>query len=172
MKLWIIILCLSSNIVLAKDFKLARGQAEYTVSHLVKTVKGTSKELKGKMVCNDGSCEFLVAIAVKSFISSDSNRDSNMQTILEIIKYPLITVQGQLTESDLAKDHFALLAKEKLHGVEKDYTLKLVKKEQFSGSLTLSLKDHNVERPSLLTVAIENEVPVHFSLLWSEDQAR
>ena len=60
--------------VLARDLSLAQAKAEYTVKHIFKTVKGESNDLKGKMVCEKQICEFLVAIASKSFISSDSNR--------------------------------------------------------------------------------------------------
>lgn len=168
MKIWFALVVCCFNLVWAAEYQIKNPRAEYSVSHLVKTVKGVSTQLKGKMVCTDGQCEFLVAIPTKSFVSSDSNRDSNMQTILEVIKYPLITVKGKVSESDLKKEKFDLPAKVSFHGVEKEYTLKLENKNGFSGSLVILLEDHKVERPSLLTVAIDNEVPVAFSLNWVE----
>ena len=168
MKIWFVLIVCSFNLAWATEFKIAQPQVEYTVSHLVKTVKGVSKEMKGKMVCNDGQCQFLVAIPAKSFVSSDSNRDSNMQTVLEVAQYPLITVKGSLAEADLQKEKFEVPAKVLFHGIEKDYKLTIEKKNGFTGLLTLRLEDHRVERPSLLTVSIENEVPVNFSLNWVE----
>jgi hypothetical protein len=154
-----------------REFRLEQGRAEYVVSHLVKTVKGVSTELKGKMICANGQCEFLVAIPVKSFISSDSNRDSNMLTVLEAARYPLITVKGELTEADLRKESFEIVAKVLFHGVENSYKVRLDKQAAgLSGSLVLLLESHKVERPSLLTVAIQNEVPVLFSLNWIEEK--
>src|SRR5665647_662914 len=87
---------LVSGMAQAKDYILSNGKAEYMVKHLFKTVKGESKDLRGKMSCKNAQCEFLVAIPVLSFVSSDSNRDLNMQTILEVSKYPLITARGVL----------------------------------------------------------------------------
>ncbi len=152
----------------AKDLSLSHAKAEYTVTHIFKTVKGVSIDLKGKMVCENKKCEFLVAIGSKSFVSSDSNRDLNLQTILEVTKYPLIMVKGTLSEADLSKDQFDVPSKVSFHGIEKEYTLKIKRSEPFSGQLTLLLEDHNVERPSLLMAKIDNEVPVHFNFDWKE----
>ncbi len=129
MKFWPIFIAMTLNIAWAAEFKIAQPHAEYVVSHLVKTVKGVSTQLKGKMVCNEGKCDFLVAIPVKSFVSSDSNRDSNMQTILEVVQYPLITVKGQLMETELQKANFVVPAKVLFHGVEKEYLISVEKKK-------------------------------------------
>lgn len=171
MKIWCALL-LFSQVALATDYQITHPQAEYTVTHLVKTVKGVSKEMKGKMVCVDGQCEFLVAIPAKSFVSSDSNRDSNMQTILEVVRYPLITVKGQFDEANLQKDKFDLNAKVLFHGIERDYKLRIERKNGFTGTLNLLLEDHQVERPSLLAVAIHNQVPVNFSLQWTDSTVK
>jgi hypothetical protein len=170
MKSFFLLLLLAiSSLSWGGEYRLERGRAEYVVSHLVKTVKGVSTELKGKMVCAQGQCEFLVAIPVKSFISSDSNRDSNMQTVLEVARFPLITIKGELPAAELQQESFEVVAKILFHGVENSYKVKLQKKQTgLSGSLVLLLESHKVERPSLLTVAVHNEVPVLFSLNWVE----
>lgn len=161
-------LFLSASIAQAKDFSLANAQAEYTVKHLVKTVKGESKELKGKMVCESQNCEFLIAIRPVSFVSSDSNRDLNMHTILEVSKYPVITVKGTMPEADLGKPNYELKSKVSFHGIEKEYLLKIKNGAVSKGQLTILLDAHNVERPSLLLAKIDNEVPVDFSFKWQE----
>ncbi len=159
-------LVLGVNLSFASEFKLQNGQAEYTVKHLVKTVKGQSKDVKGKMICDKGLCQFLVAIPVKSFISSDSNRDLNMLTILEASKYPLVTVKGELKEEDFKKDQYSLKAIVNFHGIEKNYTLNVQRKNVSSGNFSVLLDDHKIERPSLLTVEIDNNVPIDFSFDW------
>lgn len=152
----------------AKEFKLTDARAEYEVKHLVKTVKGESKELKGKMVCEKSLCDFLVAIPVKSFVSSDSNRDLNMQTILEVTKYPLITVKGKISEQSLSQKQYEVKGLIGFHGVEKEYFFNITTGNPQSGEVVIKLEDHNVKRPSLLTVSIDNEVPVRFSFNWKE----
>jgi hypothetical protein len=162
------VLFLSVLNVQAKDFSLAGAKAEYTVKHLFKTVKGESKDLKGKMVCENQNCEFLVAIASKSFVSSDSNRDLNMQTILEVTKFPLITVKGKIPEADLAKPQYTIKSLVSFHGIEKEYILKINKASPSSGEFVLLLEPHKVERPSLLMAKIDNEVPIIFAFDWKE----
>jgi hypothetical protein len=163
-----IYLLLSFYTLEAKDFTLSHAKAEYTVKHIFKTVKAKSHDLKGKMVCEKMICEFLVAIATKSFLSSDSNRDLNMQTILEESKYPLITVKGKVTESDILKEDFEVKSLVDFHGIEKLYSLKIKRGSPSSGSLTILLEDHEIVRPSLLMSRIDNEVPVRFTFEWKE----
>ena len=152
----------------AKDYVLAQAKAQYTVKHLLKTVKGESQELKGKMICEKEKCDFLVAFPAKSFVSSDSNRDLNMQTILEVSKYPLVTVKGSVAQADLAKTNYQVKSLVNFHGIEKEYLLSIRGGGVSEGQLTILLEDHKVERPSLLMAKIENEVPVNFSFKWQE----
>lgn len=152
----------------AKEFMLTKANADYTVKHLFKTVKGESNELRGKLVCDKDACDFLVAIPVKSFVSSDSNRDLNMQTILEVTKYPLVTIKGTFPEADLSKPQFDVKSLVSFHGLEKEYVLSIKNGALPSGQLTLLLEDHMVERPSLLMAKIDNKVPVSFTFVWKE----
>lgn len=167
MKILLVIgLLLTFNSIKAKELSLSQAKAEYTVKHLLKTVKAESKDLKGKMVCENQICEFLVAISSKSFLSSDSNRDLNTQTLLEVTKYPYITVKGKISESNLMKEQFEVKSLVSFHGIEKQYSLKISKGSPSFGQLTIYLEDHQVERPSLLMAKIENEVPVNFTFEW------
>lgn len=166
-KIFLVFVLIFSQFALAKEFKLSNAKATYTVKHLLKTVKGESNELKGKMVCEKSQCDFLIAIPAKSFISSDSNRDLNMHTILDVIKFPLITVKGSIAEIELVKNQFDLKAVISLKGVEKEYILKISRNNNLTGNFVLLLENHKVERSSLLMVAIDNEVPIDFSFDWS-----
>ncbi len=169
MKNLILILVLfSSTSLLAKDFKLASAKAIYTVKHLMKTVKGRSEELKGKMVCDQKECEFLIAVPAKSFVSSDSNRDLNMQTILDVARFPLVTAKGKFPATELEKSDWTLKSLISIHGVEKEYLVKIKKSQMMEAHFNLKLEDHKIERPSLLTFKIENEVPMDFEIHWAE----
>ncbi len=165
---FIVVLALSAQIIHAKNFALTNAKADYTVKHLVKTVKGESNELRGKLVCEKENCEFLVAVPAKSFVSSDSNRDLNMQTILEVTKYPLITIKGSFPEANLSKPNYEMKSLISFHGVEKEYVLHIKNGSQLTGDFTLLLEDHKVERPSLLMAKIDNKVPIHFTYSWKE----
>ncbi len=164
----LIVLFISTPSVFAKEYKLHSGSASYTVTHTFKTVEGVSKDAKGKMVCGEKNCEFLIAIRIDSFRSSDSNRDLNMLTILESDKFPLITIRGNFDSSLLKVKDSKISSTILLHGIEKDYVLQLTEILSGTGHLTLDLGSHQVQRPSLLTVKIKNEVPIHFNYTWQD----
>ena len=169
MKIFLLIaLLLVTGSLWSKNYTLEGAEATYTVKHIFKTVKGKSQELKGKMVCEKSECDFLVAAPAKSFVSSDSNRDLNMQTILETKKFPLVTVKGKFSEDNLSKESFEMKSLVNFHGVEKEYLVKISKKNPYEGRFVLLLEEHRVERPSLLTSKIDNEVPIDFSFRWKE----
>lgn len=165
---YFVLLLITVSAAHAKEYKLQSGSATYTVTHTFKTVDGVSQAVKGKMVCAEKSCEFLIAVRTDSFKSSDSNRDLNMLTILESDKFPLITVRGNFDSSLLNQKDAKINSTILFHGVEKTYELQLAQILAGEGRLTLDLEAHKVERPSLLTVKIKNEVPVLIKYAWSE----
>lgn len=163
MKVLLLICLLFSVTAFAKELKLENSKISYEVKYLTKTVIGESKESKGKMVCENKECDFLVAAPVKSFVSSDSNRDLNMLTILEATKYPVVTVKGKLPEEKLSEKQYQFNANVSFHGVEKEYPITVSGNH---GKFTVNLENHKIDRPSLLTVKIDNEVPISFEFNW------
>lgn len=166
--LWLLILF--SPLAFAETYELARGSGTYTVKAFGKTVQGESKELKGKMECGDKECEFLVAAPVKTFASSDSNRDSNMEQTTEASKIPVTTAKGKFPKTDLSQGKWTLPCEVDFHGVKRNYNVTITKKseEGFSADFILLLEEHKIERPSLFTVKVQNEVPMHFDLQWKK----
>lgn len=154
--------------VLADTWDLQQGIGTYQVKHLVKRVESESKDIKGKIDCPKNECEFLLAVPVKSFTSSDSNRDSNMRDTVESLKYPVASAKGKFPKSDLDKTSWTIPAEVEFHGVKKPYEIKVSKGDngKFKASFTLKLDQHKVERPSLFGVKIDDEVPMDFNLTW------
>lgn len=149
-------------------WQLERGKGTYEVKHLVKRVQGESQAIKGKMECGETECEFLVAVPVNSFTSSDSNRDLNMQMAVESSKYPLASAKGKFTKADLAKGSWKMPADVEFHGIKKQYQIQMHKKgeAEFMTDFTLMLVEHSVKRPSLFGIELDNEVPMHFEMQW------
>lgn len=155
----------------AEDHSLLSGTSTYTVKHLIKRVQGESGELKGKVSCPGAECEFLIATPVKSFTSSDSNRDENMRVTLESIKYPLTIATGRIpreTFLKMGKSRIPVMIE--FHGIKNTYEAVIERnsKSEMMADVILKLTSHNVVRPSLFGVSIDDEVPVHFKLKWSE----
>src|ERR1700729_2865392 len=78
---------------------LKQSTLTYHVSHPLHESEGVSHAAKGKGVCHDGQCDFLIAVPVKSFDSGDSNRDLHMLQVVRGGQFPLITVRTHLPES-------------------------------------------------------------------------
>jgi YceI-like domain len=146
---------------------LSMGSATYHVQYTLKKVEATSKEVKGKIMCPTEECEFLLAVPLKSFESSDSNRDLNMQMTTEADKFPLATAKGKFHIDELKKDKTIIQAQVEMHGITKTYPVTL-EKQGSKASFKLDLEAHKIERPSLFGIKIKNEVPMDFDLKWSK----
>ncbi len=86
----------------ATNWALDSSTLTYHMSHPVHEVDGTSHVAKGKGVCKDGQCDFLLAVPVKSFDSGDTNRDLHMLQVTRGAQFPYVTVRLHLPESALA----------------------------------------------------------------------
>lgn len=146
---------------------LSLGQATYHVKYTLKKVEATSVEMKGKINCDTKICEFLLAIPIKSFESSDSNRDLNMLQITEASKYPIASAKGTFPKEVLTQENAKIEAEVDFHGVKKNYTIALKEKFQ-KASFVLDLDGHKIERPSLFRIKIKNEMPLDFVMKWTE----
>ena len=71
----------------------------YHVSHPLHQSEGVSHAARGKGVCHDGQCDFLIAVPVKSFDSADSNRDLHMLQVTRGAQFPIVTVRTRVPES-------------------------------------------------------------------------
>src|SRR5579871_1217582 len=78
---------------------LKQSTLTYHVSHPLHESEGVSHAARGKGVCHDGQCDFLIAVAVKSFDSGDSNRDLHMVQVTRGAEFPMVTVRTRLPES-------------------------------------------------------------------------
>lgn len=171
MKLCLCLFLAMISSAFAETWVIQKGSGVYEVKHLIKTVRSESKELKGKMECSEKECEFLIAAPVKSFASSDSNRDSNMLDTTEASKFPVTSARGKFPKEDLMKSgEWTLAVDVEFHGVKKTYQAKVerVKDQVFKSSFILKLDQHQIDRPSLFGVKIDDDVPMTFDISWSK----
>jgi hypothetical protein len=152
----------------SETFELGESSSTYEVKAFGKTVDGKSKDLKGKMNCNESLCEFLVAVAVKSFISTDANRDDNMKRATEASKLPVASGSGKFPKENLAKDKWILPLEVDFHGRKHKYDAKVEKTDanSFKANFVLKLDQHDIDRPSIFGFKIHDEVPISFDLRW------
>src|ERR1035438_7189280 len=82
-----------------RQWVLDQSTLTYHVSHPLHQSEGISHAARGKGVCHDGQCDFLIAVPVKSFDSADSNRDLHMLQVTRGAQFPIVAVRTRVPES-------------------------------------------------------------------------
>lgn len=163
-----------ASFALAADSQwvLDQGTLTYHVSHPLHQSEGVSHAARGKGICHEGQCDFLIAVPVKSFDSGDSNRDLHMVQVTRGAQFPLVTVRTHLPEaaSTSATVHADLVIQFAGQTVEyKQVAFQLVtegKETRISGTIPATLTDFKIDPPTLLAMPVKNEIPVRVEMTW------
>src|SRR5580700_9550409 len=151
---------------------LKQSTLTYHVSHTLHQSEGVSHAARGKGVCHEGQCDFLIAVPVKSFDSGDSNRDLHMIQVTRGAKFPMVTVRTRLPESaaDSATIHADLeiqFAGQTAHYQQVPFQLEKQSGEtHITGIIPATLSDFKIDPPSLLTMPVKNDIPVRVDMTW------
>jgi hypothetical protein len=151
---------------------LEQSTLTYHVSHPLHQTEGVSKAAKGKGVCHDGQCDFLVAAPVKSFDSGDSNRDLHMLQATRGAQFPLITVRTRLPQDASGSSTIHADLEIQFAGQTAQYkqvAFQVVTQGtqiHLSGTIPATLVDFKIDPPSLLAMPVKNELPVRVDMTW------
>ncbi len=152
---------------------LKQSTLTYHVSHPLHQSEGVSHAARGKGLCHEGQCDFLIAVPVKSFDSGDSNRDLHMIQVTRGAEFPMVTVRTRLPESASAAatiqaDIEIQFAGQTAHYKQVSFAVVVKGTEtELSGTIPATLTDFKIDPPSLLTLPVKNEIPVHVEMTWS-----
>jgi|SRR5665213_531302 len=120
-----------------------------------------------------GKCDFLIAVPVKTFDSGDSNCDLHMLQATRGGQFPLVSVRAKLPEAAIAAGGMIHVDLEiKFAGQTAHYTqvafqlTEQKEKMRISGTIPATVSDFKIEPPSLLSIAIKNEIPVRVDMTW------
>jgi hypothetical protein len=155
---------------------LERSTLTYHVSHPLHQVDGVSHAAKGKGVCHAGQCDFLIAVPVKSFDSGDSNRDLHMLQVTRGGQFPMITVRTHLPENASGSPTIHADLEVQFAGQTAKYDQLAFQQTtqgnetRISGTIPATLTDFKIDPPSLLTVAVKNEIPVRVEMTWQREK--
>ena len=168
------VLFVFSNLYAAdQTWVLKQSTLTYHVSHPLHQTDGASHAARGKGVCRAGQCDFLIAVPVKSFDSGDSNRDLHMIQVTRGAEFPMVQVRTRLPESaagsaTIKADLEIQFAGQTAHYQQVPLEVKTEGNEKhISGTIPTTLADFKIEPPSLLTMPVKNEIPVHVDMTWS-----
>jgi hypothetical protein len=151
---------------------LEQSTLTYHVSHPLHQFDGVSHAAKGKGICSDGECSFLIAVPVKSFDSGDSNRDLHMLQVTRGAEFPLVTVRTRLPESATNSATIHLDLEVQFAGQTVEYKRVPFQRSvqgnetRITGTIPAKLSDFKIDPPTLLTMPIKNEIPVRVDLSW------
>jgi hypothetical protein len=114
-------------------------------------------------------------VPVKSFDSGDSNRDLHMLQVTRGGEFPMVIVRTSLPEdasatamihADLDVQFAGQTAKYKQIPFEQ---AKQGNETKISGTIPATLSDFKIDPPSLLTVAVKNEIPIRVEMTWRRE---
>jgi hypothetical protein len=151
---------------------LDQSTLTYHVSHPLHQSEGISHAARGKGVCHDGQCDFLIAVPVKSFDSADSNRDLHMLQVTRGAQFPIVTVRTRVPESASASATINLDMEIQFAGQTVQYKQvpfqRVVQgsETRITGTIPAKLSDFKIDPPSLLTMPVKNDVPVRVDMTW------
>jgi len=172
--LMLVLLLALSSLATAADSQwvLEQSTLTYHVSHPLHQTEGVSHDARGKAICHDGQCEFLIAVPVKSFDSGDSNRDLHMLQVTRGAEFPMVTVRTRLAEGDSGSASVRADLEIQFAGQTVQYkkvAFQLVvqgKERRISGTIPATLSDFKIDPPTLLTMPVKNDIPVRVEMTW------
>jgi len=167
-----LLLAVSPLVRAQSQWVLEQSTLSYHVSHPLHESEGVSHAARGKGVCQAGHCDFLVAAPVKSFESGDSNRDLHMLQVTHGAQFPMVTVRLALPEAEIASAAIHCDLEIQFAGQTVQYKQVAVQRvvqgnqTHISGVIPAKLSDFKIDPPSLLTVAVKNEMPIRVEMSW------
>jgi hypothetical protein len=167
-----LLLALPNLFAADNQWVLKQSKLRYHVSHPLHETQGVSRAARGKGVCHEGQCDFLIAVPVKSFDSGDSNRDLHMIQVTRGAEFPMVTVRTRLPESAAASASLKADLEIQFAGQTAQYkqvSFEVVTQgdeKRISGTIPATLSDFKIEPPSLLTLPVKNEIPVRVEMIW------
>jgi len=168
----VLLAALSASAAADSQWILRQSTLTYHVSHPLHESEGVSHAAKGKGVCHEGQCDFLIAVPVKSFDSGDSNRDLHMLQVTRGAAFPLVTVRTRLPESDSTASTIDADLEIQFAGQTAQYKQVPFKLERsgneihITGTIPATLSDFKIDPPSLLTIPVKNAIPVRIDMTW------
>jgi hypothetical protein len=151
---------------------LDQSTLTYHMSHPMHEVDGTSHAARGQGKCHAGQCDFLVAVAVKSFDSGDSNRDLHMIQTTRGAQFPIVQVRFRLAQASLNSPTLDCDLEVQFAGNTAHYSHVIFQQSingaahHITGVVPSTVSDFKIDPPSFLTIPIKNAIPVRVDMVW------
>lgn len=146
----------------------------YHLVHRFHEVTGVAHKVEGKArLLPDGTVQVAVRAPIEAFDSGNSNRDAHMREVVGAGGQPYVAFKG--VGKGAVPDHFPTELNVPLQG---ELTLKTARPTQVNAHVTfasadranvsakfpVSLEQHQVERPSLMFVKVDDQIEIEAKL--------
>jgi hypothetical protein len=156
------------------QWTLEQSTLTYHVTHPMHEVDGVSHTAQGTGVCHAGQCDFSITAPVNSFDSGNGRRDRKMLDATRAAQFPTITVRTHLPEGASASTVIQADLEVDFAGQTAKYAqvaFQLVTQgaeTHITGTIPATLSDFKIDPPSLLGMALKNDMPVHVDMTWKK----
>jgi len=140
----------------------------YTGKHFLHKWSAENKNISGLIQIENETISNIGVIAkVSDFRSGNSNLDSNSLRVLDALKFPNVIFKSTSIKQD--NEQIIIDGILNFHGIEKDINIsaKVVQVDgstQLSGKFSVYLTEFLIDRPSLLTMKVDDEINLEFKL--------
>ena len=148
-----------------------RSTINYTGKHFLHKWSAENKNISGLIqIENDTISNIGVIAKVSDFRSGNSNLDSNSLRVLDALQFPNVIYRS--TSIDQENGQIRIDGVMNFHGIEKDIniTAKVIQNDgsiQLSGKVSVSLTEFLIDRPSLLSMKVDDEINLEFELYFN-----
>ena len=145
-----------------------RSIINYTGKHFLHKWSAENKNISGLIQIENETISNIGVIAkVSDFRSGNSNLDSNSLRVLDALKFPNVIFKSTSIKQD--NEQIMIDGILNFHGIEKDINIsaKVVQVDgstQLSGKFSVYLTEFLIDRPSLLTMKVDDEINLEFKL--------
>jgi polyisoprenoid-binding protein YceI len=144
----------------------------YSMHHPLHSWTGVSKDITSIIVTDENRIQVnnvAVVVKISSFDSQNANRDSHLMEVTEALKYPTVS----FTSNSIKQEGNKLIVSGTLifHGVSQLISFDAEKKinnnkAEITGGFTVNMTQFNIDPPSLLGIATDDDIEVTFKTIY------
>lgn len=172
-------IALISTIAFAQEKPLVKFYADkaqssitYSMHHPLHSWTGVSTDLNSVILSDQNKnviSQVAVSVKISSFDSQNANRDSHAMEVTDAIKYPSITFTSTSIKQN--GDKLEVTGILKFHNVSKTISFEAKRemirnKVRITGGFNVTMTEFNIDPPSLMGIATDDEIGITFSVVY------
>ena len=174
MRIIALLLILTSSNLISQEIKRVdseRSSISYSGKHFLHNWSAENKNISGLIqIDNETIANIGIVAKVSDFKSGNSSLDSNSLRVLDALRFPNVIFKS--TTLDQENGQIRIEGVINFHGIEKDINIlaeviELNEITKLSGKFSVYLTEFLVDRPSLLTRKIDDEINLEFELYFN-----